>query len=160
MSTCVRYPLDLNTLLSKHWSWPPVMVSMPFIRCPSTDSPTTSPSYLEPLKHLQQENSEEQRLGEGSPVAQSRHWAGCQTTVYQKWLRLSSQNDPSNTSQTNHDSAFLFPFYFSFEFYAWCPQTIRGHWDRWNWRDIKQVVSHRCGFFNYQVIFPGSLYSD
>lgn len=25
-------------------------------------------------------------------------------------------------------------------------ETIRGHWDRWNWRDIKQVASHRCGF--------------
>lgn len=73
VSTCVRRPLALNTLLSKHWSWPPVMVSMPFISCPSTDSLTTSLSYLEPLKHLQQENSEEQRLGEGSPVAQSRH---------------------------------------------------------------------------------------
>lgn len=41
----------------------------------------------------------------------------------------------------------LVPILFFFLILCLMPtETIRGHWDRWNWRDIKQVASHRCGF--------------
>lgn len=138
----------------------PVMESMPLIRCPAADSPTTSPSYLEPLKHLQQENSEEQRLGEGLPVAQSRHWAGCQTTVYQKWLRLSSQNDPSKSAKR---TMILPSCSHSFFLFNSMPDAHRDHKRALGSLELawhKTGCESQMWVLNYQVISPGSLYSD